>query len=156
MFSFIGSFGALLITGRAVGLPAMIGQLLLIGIIVSNSILLVDATLKLRRSGVRRDTALIQAAQLRVRPVLMTAFATIAALTPLALGLSGEGGIISASLGTVVIGGLLVATLLTLIIVPAVYRLIDRDRDMSHAGFVDDIEFEAPDHPPLDAVETTV
>lgn len=131
LFSFIGSFGALLLTGRALGLPAMIGQLLLIGIIVSNSILLVDATLKMRRRGLHRDDALVHAAQLRVRPVLMTAGATIAALTPLSLGISGEGGIISKSLGTVVIGGLLVATALTLVIVPAVFRLLDRDRDMT-------------------------
>ncbi len=134
LFSFIGSFGALIITGRALGLPALIGQLLLIGIIVSNSILLVDATLDLRRKGMRRDEALVEAAKLRVRPVLMTAFATIAALTPLALGISGEGGIISQSLGTVVIGGLLVATLLTLIIVPAVFRILDRDRDMAEGA----------------------
>ncbi len=131
LFSFIGSFGALIVTQNALGLPAMIGQLLLIGIIVSNSILLVDATLGLRRQGVPRNEAIVRAAQLRVRPVLMTAAATIAALTPLALGISGEGGIISQSLGTVVIGGLLVATLLTLVIVPAVFRLIDRDHDMT-------------------------
>ncbi len=131
LFSFIGSFGALIVTGRALGLPAMIGQLLLIGIIVSNSILLVDATLRARREGMRRDDAILHAAKLRVRPVLMTAAATIAALTPLSLGVSGEGGIISKSLGTVVIGGLLVATLLTLVIVPAVYRIMDRDKDMT-------------------------
>jgi len=144
LFSFIGSFGALIITGRALGLPAMIGQLLLIGIIVSNSILLVDATLRLRREGVHRDEALVRAARLRVRPVLMTASATIAALLPLSLGVSGEGGIISKSLGTVVIGGLLVATLLTLVLVPAVYRLLDRDRDMTH----DD---DPRDLPPVDS-----
>jgi HAE1 family hydrophobic/amphiphilic exporter-1 len=130
LFSFIGSFGALIITGRALGLAAMIGQLLLIGIIVSNSILLVDAAMRLRREGVRRDEAILRAAQLRVRPVLMTAAATIAALLPLSLGISGEGGIISQSLGTVVIGGLLVATLLTLVLVPAVFRLLDRDHDL--------------------------
>lgn len=134
LFSFIGSFGALIVTRNALGLPAMIGQLLLIGIIVSNSILLVDATLRLRHRGVPRDEALVRAAQLRVRPVLMTAAATIAALLPLALGISGEGGIISQSLGTVVIGGLLVATLLTLVIVPAVFRLLDRDRDITHGA----------------------
>ncbi|MCW2921697.1 MAG: hydrogenase expression protein [Thermoleophilia bacterium] len=145
LFSFIGSFGALIVTQRALGLPAMIGQLLLIGIIVSNSILLVDAALKLRRQGVPRDEALIQAARLRVRPVLMTAAATIAALTPLALGISGEGGIISQSLGTVVIGGLLVATLLTLVIVPAVFRLLDRDRDMT--DLTDDPREELPTEP---------
>jgi HAE1 family hydrophobic/amphiphilic exporter-1 len=144
LFSFIGSFGALIVTRNALGLPAMIGQLLLIGIIVSNSILLVDATLKLRHRGVRRDEALVHAAQLRVRPVLMTAAATIAALTPLALGISGEGGIISQSLGTVVIGGLLVATLLTLVIVPAVFRLLDRDRALPGHDDLDPRSVSAP------------
>lgn len=144
MFSFIGSFGALILTGHALGLPAMIGQLLLIGIIVSNSILLVDATLHLRRQGVPRDEALVRAARLRVRPVLMTAAATIAALLPLSLGVSGEGGIISQSLGTVVIGGLIVATLLTLVVVPAVFRIIDRDHPM---GSDDDTDLPTPSTP---------
>jgi HAE1 family hydrophobic/amphiphilic exporter-1 len=128
LFSAIGGLLGLILTGRALGLPAMIGQLLLIGIVVANSILLVDTALRLRRRGIERTDALKEAARLRVRPVLMTAVATIAALTPLALGISGEGGIISQSLGTVVIGGLLTATLLTLVIVPAVFSLFDRGR----------------------------
>jgi HAE1 family hydrophobic/amphiphilic exporter-1 len=125
LFSSIGSLLALVITDAALGLPAMIGQLLLIGIVVANSILLVDTALRNRRAGVPRDEALVSAARLRVRPVLMTALATIAALTPLAAGFSGEGGIISQSLGAVVIGGLLTATLLTLVIVPAVFSTFD-------------------------------
>ncbi|CAA9480988.1 MAG: Cobalt-zinc-cadmium resistance protein CzcA; Cation efflux system protein CusA, partial [uncultured Solirubrobacterales bacterium] len=125
LFSSIGSLLALVITDAALGLPAMIGQLLLIGIVVANSILLVDTALRNRRAGVARDEALVGAARLRVRPVLMTALATIAALTPLAAGFSGEGGIISQSLGAVVIGGLLTATLLTLVIVPAVFSTFD-------------------------------
>ena len=133
LLSTIGSLGALILTGRALGLPAMIGQLLLIGIVVANSILVVDTALRLRRAGVPRNEALAEAARLRVRPVLMTAVATIAALTPLALGISGEGGIISQSLGTVVIGGLLTATVLTLVIVPAVFTLFDRGRRRSEA-----------------------
>jgi hydrophobic/amphiphilic exporter-1 (mainly G- bacteria), HAE1 family len=125
LFSSIGSLLALLITGAALGLPAMIGQLLLIGIVVANSILLVDTALRQRRLGVGRSEALVTAARLRVRPVLMTALATIAALLPLAAGLSGEGGIISRSLGAVVIGGLATATLLTLVIVPAVFSTFE-------------------------------
>ena len=128
LFSAVGGLAGLILTGRALGLPAMIGQLLLIGIVVANSILVVDTALRLRRRGMDRDDALKEAARLRVRPVLMTAVATIAALTPLALGISGEGGIISQSLGTVVIGGLLTATLLTLVIVPAVFAVFDRGR----------------------------
>jgi len=125
LFSSIGSLLALLVTDAALGLPAMIGQLLLIGIVVANSILLVDTALRQRRLGVGRSEALVSAARLRVRPVLMTALATIVALLPLAAGLSGEGGIISRSLGAVVIGGLLTATLLTLVIVPAVFSTFD-------------------------------
>ncbi len=128
LFSTVGSLLALVITQQALGLPAMIGQLLLIGIVVANSILLVDTALRQRRAGAARNDAVIQAARLRARPVFMTAVATIAALTPLAIGLSGEGGIISRSLGTVVIGGLLVATLLTLVIVPAVFTIFDRGK----------------------------
>ena len=131
LFSLIGSMLALVVTGNALGLPAMIGQLLLIGIVVSNSILLVDTAQRMRKKGVPRNEALLHAAKLRVRPVLMTASATIASLTPLALGVSGEGGIVSKSLGAVVIGGLSIATLLTLIIVPAVYTLFDRDHDLT-------------------------
>lgn len=125
MFSFIGCLLALAITDNSLGLPAMIGMLLLIGIVVSNSILLVDTTERMRRSGMNRTESLVRAAQLRVRPVLMTAVATIAALLPLALGISGEGGIISKSLGVTVIGGLAVATLLTLVVVPATYTFFD-------------------------------
>jgi len=128
LFSTIGSLGALILTNQALGLPAMIGQLLLIGIVVANSVLLVDTALRLRRDGASREDALVGSARLRVRPVLMTAIATIAALLPLAAGLSGEGGIISRSLGSVVIGGLLTATLLTLVIVPAVFTIFDRGR----------------------------
>lgn len=128
LFSTIGSLLALVITRQALGLPAMIGQLLLIGIVVANSILLVDTALRLRRSGVERDEALVRAARRRARPVFMTAVATIAALMPLAVGISGEGGIISRSLGSVVVGGLLTATLLTLVIVPAVFTIFDRGR----------------------------
>jgi len=126
LFSTFGAFVALAITGNALGLPAMIGQLLLIGIVVSNAILLVDAVVRMRRRGMTAHEALKQGAVLRVRPVLMTAFATMAALLPLAIGVSGEGGIISKSLGVVVIGGLALATFGTLVIVPAAYSLIAR------------------------------
>jgi len=143
LLSTIGSLGALILTGRALGLPAMIGQLLLIGIVVANSILVVDTALRLRRAGVPRNEALAEAARLRVRPVLMTAVATIAALTPLALGISGEGGIISQSLGTVVIGGLLTATVLTLVIVPAVFTLFDRGRRRAESE-LDDVAAAQP------------
>ncbi len=120
----IGALGALVITQRALGLPALIGMLMLIGIVVTNAIVLIDLVNQLRKEGVNRNDALIQAGRTRLRPILMTAVATILALMPLALGFS-EGSIIAAELGTVVIGGLLTSTLLTLVVVPVVYSLLE-------------------------------
>lgn len=120
----IGAFAALFITQRAIGLPAMIGLLMLIGIVVTNAIVLIDRVNHNRQRGMERHEALIEAGRNRVRPILMTALATILALVPLALGLS-EGSIIAAELGTVVIGGLFSSTFLTLLVVPVVYSLLE-------------------------------
>ncbi len=120
----IGAFPALLITNRPIGISALIGFLMLIGIVVTNAIVLLDRVEQLRHEGVPTKDALLRAGATRVRPILMTAVATILALLPLAAGPS-EGSIIAAELGTVVIGGLLSSTLLTLLVVPVVYSLID-------------------------------
>jgi HAE1 family hydrophobic/amphiphilic exporter-1 len=120
----VGAFPALLITGRELGLPAMIGLLMLIGIVVTNAIVLLEFVERLRKEGRSTYEALVEGGQTRVRPIVMTAGATIFALLPLALGLS-EGALLSASLATVVIGGLLSSTLLTLIVIPVVYSLFD-------------------------------
>jgi HAE1 family hydrophobic/amphiphilic exporter-1 len=120
----IGAFPALLITDRPIGISALIGFLMLIGIVVTNAIVLLDRVEQLRHEGVPTKDALLRAGATRVRPILMTAIATILALLPLALGPS-EGSIIAAELGTVVIGGLLSSTLLTLLVVPVVYSLVD-------------------------------
>lgn len=120
----IGAFPALLITGRPIGISAMIGFLMLIGIVVTNAIVLLDLVEQLRHKGLSTHEALIQGARTRVRPILMTAVATVLALMPVALGLS-EGSVIAAELGTVVIGGLVSSTLLTLIVIPVVYSLVD-------------------------------
>jgi HAE1 family hydrophobic/amphiphilic exporter-1 len=120
----IGALGALVITHRAIDISSMIGVLMLIGIVVTNAIVLMDLVNQLRRQGYGLNAALIQAGRTRVRPILMTAVATILALFPLALGFS-EGSIIAADLGTVVIGGLLTSTLLTLVVVPVVYSLLE-------------------------------
>ena len=127
----IGAFPALLITGRPIGISALIGFLMLIGIVVTNAIVLLDLVERLRAQGVPLKEALIRGGHTRVRPILMTAIATILALVPLAAGFN-EGSIIAAELGTVVIGGLLSSTFLTLIVVPAAYRLIEglRGRDL--------------------------
>jgi HAE1 family hydrophobic/amphiphilic exporter-1 len=120
----IGAFPALLLTNRPIGISALIGFLMLIGIVVTNAIVLLDRVEQLRHEGVPTNEALLRAGGTRVRPILMTAVATILALLPLAAGPS-EGSIIAAELGTVVIGGLLSSTLLTLLVVPVVYSLVD-------------------------------
>jgi HAE1 family hydrophobic/amphiphilic exporter-1 len=120
----IGAFPALFMTQRAIGVSALIGFLMLIGIVVTNAIVLLDLVEQHRRRGLPMYDALIQGGRTRVRPILMTAIATILALMPLALGLS-EGEIIASELATVVIGGLFTSTFLTLIIVPVVYSLVE-------------------------------
>jgi HAE1 family hydrophobic/amphiphilic exporter-1 len=127
--SLSGAFLGLLITGSSLSLPAMIGMLMLIGIVVTNAIVLLDLVERYREGGAEVDEALRLGASRRLRPVLMTALATMGALLPLALGLGGVeggGGFISAPLAIVVIGGLFTSTLLTLVIVPALYSLTGR------------------------------
>jgi predicted RND superfamily exporter protein len=103
---------------------SLIGFLMLIGIVVTNAIVLLDLVERLRAEGHPMKEALIEGGRTRVRPILMTAFATILALIPLAAGLN-QGSIIAAELGTVVIGGLFSSTFLTLLVVPVVYSLVD-------------------------------
>jgi HAE1 family hydrophobic/amphiphilic exporter-1 len=102
-------------------------MLMLIGIVVTNAIVLLDLVERLRREGMSTHDALIEGGKTRVRPILMTAIATILALIPLAAGFN-EGSIIAAELGTVVIGGLFSSTFLTLLVVPVVYSLVDGAR----------------------------
>jgi HAE1 family hydrophobic/amphiphilic exporter-1 len=122
----IGSFLALWITGRPFGISAMIGILMLVGIVVTNAIVLLDMVEQHKRLGFSTHESLIYGGRIRVRPILMTAIATIIALIPLAL--SNEGSLIAAELGTVVIGGLFTSTMLTLIVVPVVYSILDSIR----------------------------
>ncbi|MCJ7510342.1 MAG: efflux RND transporter permease subunit [Dehalococcoidia bacterium] len=126
-FATIGSFFALFITQREIGLPAMIGFLMLIGIVVTNAIVLITFVEQQRARGLSTHEALIQSGRARARPILMTAVATIFALIPLSLGLN-EGALIAAELGTVVIGGLFTSTILTLLVIPVVYSLVDNWR----------------------------
>ncbi|HEY5519460.1 MAG TPA: efflux RND transporter permease subunit [Candidatus Limnocylindrales bacterium] len=130
----IGAFAALFVTGRPVGVSALIGFLMLIGIVVTNAIVLLDLVERLRAQGVPLKEAIIEGGRTRVRPILMTAFATILALIPLAVGLN-QGSIIAADLGTVVIGGLFSSTLLTLIVVPIVYYIVESTKDSVRRRF---------------------
>jgi multidrug efflux pump subunit AcrB len=120
----VGAAVALTLTDRVLGISAMIGLLMLIGIVVTNAVVLIDRVQSNRRErGMGVKDALLEAGDRRLRPILMTALATIMALMPLAIGLS-KGAIIASELGTVVIGGLVSSTLLTLIVVPVMYSLL--------------------------------
>jgi multidrug efflux pump subunit AcrB len=121
----IGGLLGLVITRESLNITSMIGFMMLIGIVVTNAIVLIDRTQQLREEGYTVRHALIEAGKVRLRPIIMTAGATIVALLPLAMGLSGEGGLIGKGLGIVVIGGLVTSTLLTLVVVPIIYEMIE-------------------------------
>lgn len=122
-FAVIGSFVGLLLAGETISVSVMMGLLMLIGIVVTNAIVLVDRIIHMEREGMQMREAILEAGATRLRPILMTAIATIGALLPLALG-SGGGGLISKGLGVTVIGGLISSTILTLIVVPIVYEFL--------------------------------
>lgn len=128
-FAATGAILGLFVTGTPLGLPALIGLLMLIGIVVTNAIVLMDLVNRLRSAGADLDEAVEHGTRLRLRPILMTAAATIFALIPMSLGLTGGGVFISKPLAIVVIGGLISSTLLTLILVPILYTLVERRRD---------------------------
>jgi multidrug efflux pump subunit AcrB len=121
-FSVIGALIGLFIVKEPIGMPAMIGLLMLNGIVVTNAIVLIDKVKQNEKTGMSKHDALIEAGVVRIRPILMTAIATVGALIPMAL--SSHAGIVSASLAVVVIGGLTTSTMLTLFIVPVLYSLI--------------------------------
>ncbi|ASS86942.1 Swarming motility protein SwrC [Geobacillus lituanicus] len=122
-FTVIGALLALFIADETISISAMIGMLMLIGIVVTNAIVLIDRVIHKERDGLSTREALLEAAGTRLRPILMTAIATVGALLPLAFGMEG-GALISKGLGVTVIGGLTSSTLLTLIIVPIVYETL--------------------------------
>ncbi|MFE0632594.1 efflux RND transporter permease subunit [Streptomyces sp. NPDC058864] len=124
-FAATGAIGLLLITGTPMGVPALIGMLMLIGIVVTNAIVLMDLINQYRAQGYGVVEAVIEGGRHRLRPILMTALATVFALLPMALGVTGEGGFIAQPLAIVVIGGLLTSTLLTLLLVPTLYTAVE-------------------------------
>jgi HAE1 family hydrophobic/amphiphilic exporter-1 len=121
----IGVVVALALTGQTVSVVAIIGAVMLAGIVVNNAIVLIDAVNQRRRAGSELGDALIDAGSARLRPIVMTSLTTIVALLPMALGL-GEGAELRAPLAITVIGGLAVATALTLIVIPVVYSFFTR------------------------------
>lgn len=120
----IGAIWALWLTGATVSVVVFIGLILLAGIVVNNAIVLIDLINQLRESGMEKAMAIREAGRSRLRPILMTTMTTILGLLPLSLGL-GEGAEIRAPMGITVIGGLLVSTLLTLVVIPVVYAILD-------------------------------
>jgi HAE1 family hydrophobic/amphiphilic exporter-1 len=122
--SFIGAFGALLLTGRTLNIFSFIGLVLLMGLVKKNAILLVDYTNTLRKRGLGRREAILEAGPVRLRPILMTTFAMIFGMLPVAIAV-GEGAETRSPMGIGVIGGLLTSLFLTLIVVPVAYDVVD-------------------------------
>ncbi|MDQ2817489.1 MAG: efflux RND transporter permease subunit, partial [Candidatus Eremiobacteraeota bacterium] len=123
--SLVGIVASLVITGRAFGLTAFIGSLMLVGIAVKNAILVIEFTKQLREEGAEPREALLHAGPMRLRPILMTTLATIGGMLPLAIGVEA-GSSTQAPLATVVIGGLIASTFLSLLVVPTLYLLVAR------------------------------
>ncbi|MBO9609839.1 MAG: efflux RND transporter permease subunit [Paenibacillaceae bacterium] len=127
LFVPVGSLGGLLVTGQSLSMSAMIGMLMLVGIVVTNAVVLLDRVEKNARTGMELKEAIVEAGKTRLRPILMTACATILALLPLALSQSST-SLISGGLAVTVIGGLTTSTLLTLVFVPVLYLITGRKR----------------------------
>lgn len=159
-FAATGAVALLLISKVPLGLPSLIGMLMLVGIVVTNAIVLIDLINQYRKPqagnpGMNVADAITHGARRRLRPILMTALATVFALTPMALGITGGGGFISQPLAIVVIGGLVSSTALTLVLVPVLYRLVEGRREKKallrelkqRPGFVaaDDVDAEFAD-----------
>ncbi|GHO83663.1 efflux RND transporter permease subunit [Dictyobacter formicarum] len=130
-FAATGSFILLLVTKTPLGAAALIGFLMLVGIVVTNAIVLLDLVRQYRTQGMDAQSAVVEGGRHRLRPILMTAIATILALLPMALGFGGSGGFISQPLAIVVIGGLTTSTILTLLLVPTLYVIVESIRGRS-------------------------
>ncbi|WP_426516510.1 efflux RND transporter permease subunit [Diaminobutyricibacter sp. McL0618] len=128
-FAATGAIILQIVSGIPLGVASLIGVLMLIGIVVTNAIVLVDLVNQYRRRGRLVPDAVMHGASRRLRPILMTALATIFALLPMAIGLTGGGGFISQPLAIVVIGGLVSSTILTLVVLPTLYNLVEGARE---------------------------
>lgn len=132
-FAATGAILLQIVTGVPLGVASLIGVLMLIGIVVTNAIVLVDLVNQYREKGLSTAEAVMAGGEKRLRPILMTALATIFALTPMALGITGHGGFISQPLAIVVIGGLVSSTVLTLIVLPTLYNLVEGAKERRRA-----------------------
>ncbi|KKI17064.1 hypothetical protein XM48_11810, partial [Leucobacter sp. Ag1] len=128
-FAATGAILLLILSGIPLGVASLIGVLMLVGIVVTNAIVLIDLVNQLRDRGESLHHAVMHGASLRLRPIVMTALATILALVPMGLGITGSGGFISQPLAVVVIGGLLSSTVLTLVVLPTLYYAVEHGRE---------------------------
>jgi len=126
--SLIGVMLALALTGGTLNIMSLIGVLLLMGIVAKNAILLIDFAKWRYESGLPLRESLVEAGRIRLRPILMTSFALVAGMIPVAMGV-GEGAEFRAPMGRAVIGGVITSTLLTLLVIPTIYELMDKFRD---------------------------
>jgi hydrophobic/amphiphilic exporter-1 (mainly G- bacteria), HAE1 family len=124
----VGAILALMLTGKPISVVVFIGLILLVGLVTKNAIILIDKVNQLRESGVAKHEALVEGARSRLRPIIMTTLCTLFGFLPLAVAM-GEGAEVRAPMAITVIGGLLVSTLLTLLVIPVVYDLLDRRGD---------------------------
>ena len=129
-----------MLTGKPISVVVFIGLILLVGLVTKNAIILIDKVNQLREAGVAKQEALVEGARSRLRPIIMTTLCTLFGFLPLAVAM-GEGAEVRAPMAITVIGGLLVSTLLTLLVIPVVYDLMDRrgdayyrERGRKHAG----------------------
>jgi len=150
--AFVGAFWMLWFTSTALEVMAIIGGVILVGVVVNHGIVLIDQVQSFRRAGLRREEAIIQAAEGRVRPILMTALTTIGGLIPMALGGGESVGIDYRPLWRAVIGGMITSTALTLVVVPLLYTVLDdlsrlpeRIRSLKGAPFNQEAGQEAVD-----------
>ncbi|MHC1654483.1 efflux RND transporter permease subunit [Stenotrophomonas maltophilia] len=139
----VGAILALMLTGKPISVVVFIGLILLVGLVTKNAIILIDKVNQLREAGVAKHEALVEGARSRLRPIIMTTLCTLFGFLPLAVAM-GEGAEVRAPMAITVIGGLLVSTLLTLLVIPVVYDLMDRrgdayyrERGRKHAGEVE-------------------
>ncbi|HET9451872.1 MAG TPA: efflux RND transporter permease subunit, partial [Aggregicoccus sp.] len=145
--SLIGVVLALLVTGDTLNIMSLIGVILLMGIVAKNAILLIDFAKWSHAQGMPLREALIEAGRIRLRPIIMTTFALIAGMIPVALG-RGEGADFRAPLGRAVIGGTLTSTLLTLLVIPTVYEILCDGRAWLRARLQRAFGRRGPPHPP--------
>jgi len=139
-FAFTGVILGLLITGTSLNIIAALGAIMLVGIVVKNAIVLIDFTNLMRDRNYELDEAIKRAGRSRLRPVLMTTATTILGMLPLALS-TGEGSEIWSPMGVAVIGGLTLSTLVTMVIVPVVYRVVVRRSESRKSKETEELEF---------------